>query len=120
MSANSKTTVPAVKNAGGSVMLWDCFTASGTGTLCRVGGIMDKEDNRRILQHNLKPSARRLKLGHNRTFQQDGDPKHTSKLDVEWIKQANIKLFEWLSHNPDLNSIKHVWTVLKSQTHARK
>lgn len=39
-------------------------------------------DNEEV-QHNLKPSARQLTLGHNWMFQQNIDLKHTLKL--EWI-----------------------------------
>lgn len=42
------------------------------------------------------------------------------KLVLEWIKQADIKLLEWLSRSPDLNPIENLWTLLKSQVCARK
>lgn len=32
------------------------------------------------------------KLAHNCVFQQDSDPKHTSEVVVEWVKQINIYL----------------------------
>uniref|UniRef100_A0A3Q4HU58 Tc1-like transposase DDE domain-containing protein n=1 Tax=Neolamprologus brichardi TaxID=32507 RepID=A0A3Q4HU58_NEOBR len=39
-------------------------------------------------------------------FQQDNDPKHTSKLVLQWIKQANIKLLE--------RHVRNLWTMLES------
>ena len=41
---------------------------------------MKEEDNLQILQENLKSLARRLVLWFSWMFQQDKDPKHTSKL----------------------------------------
>ena len=39
-----KITVPTVKHGGGNIMLWGCFSSSGTGNLVKVQGIMRKED----------------------------------------------------------------------------
>ena len=41
---NTKDTKPTVKHAGGSIMLWGCFAASGSGALNKVNGTMKKED----------------------------------------------------------------------------
>uniref|UniRef100_A0A8C6KMD7 Tc1-like transposase DDE domain-containing protein n=1 Tax=Nothobranchius furzeri TaxID=105023 RepID=A0A8C6KMD7_NOTFU len=117
---NPKNTMPTVKHGGGNIMLWGCFAANGTGALQRVNGIMKKEDYLHILQHNLKSSARRLGLGRSWVFQQDNDPKHTSKVVKEWLNQARIRVLEWPSQSPDLNPIENMWTVLKKQVHVRK
>ncbi len=53
----------------------------------------------------LKP-ARALKMGRGWVFQHDNDPKHTAKATKEWLKKKHIKLLEWPSQSPDLNSIK--------------
>lgn len=48
---NPKSNVPAVKHRGGSIMLWDCFVAYGTGTLHEEDRKMKKLQ---ILQLHLK------------------------------------------------------------------
>ena len=78
-------TIPTVKHGGGSIMLWGCFSAEGTGELVRVQGIMDGTQYRQILNENLFKSARDLKLGRRFTFQQDNDPKHTARATKEWF-----------------------------------
>lgn len=40
----SKNTVPAVKNGGGSIMLWGSSATSGNGILDKVDGIMKRKN----------------------------------------------------------------------------
>ena len=54
---NFKSTIHTVEHAAGSVVLWGCFTASGSAALKKVHGIMKKEDYLQNLQENLKSSA---------------------------------------------------------------
>ena len=75
-----KNNVTIVKHGGGNIMLWGCFTSSGTRNLAQVQGIMKKEDYIRILEKNLKESAEKLQLTNDWKFQQDNYPKHTVKI----------------------------------------
>ena len=47
----------------GSIMLWGCFAAGGTGALDKIEGIMREENYVDILKQHLKTSVRKLKLG---------------------------------------------------------
>lgn len=80
----------------------------------KVNEIMTDRDYLQIFQLHLKSTALWFKFGHSFVLQQQSNPKHTSKLVVEFKKQANIKLLERPSQSPDLN------TMLKSWVHARK
>ena len=44
-----RVTIPTVKHGGGSIMLWGCFSATGTGRLVRISGNLNRAKNREIL-----------------------------------------------------------------------
>jgi hypothetical protein len=73
-------------HGGGSIILWGCFLAAGTGRLVRIEGKMSGAKYREILDENLLQSAQYLRLGRRFTFQQDNNPKHTAKTMHEWFQ----------------------------------
>ena len=115
-----KNTVPTGKYGGAGPMFWGCFAASGTRCLDCVHGIRKSEDYLIIFGRNVGPSVRKLGL-RQRTwvFQQDNDPKHTSKSTQKWFKTKRRRPLKWPAMSPDLNPIAHLWRDFKTSVGRR-
>ncbi|CAJ0940415.1 unnamed protein product [Ranitomeya imitator] len=60
---------------------------------------MKSEDYQQILQHNVGPSVRKLGLPQRSwVFQQDNDPKHTSKSTRKWFERKSLETFKVASN----------------------
>ena len=93
-----KNALPTVKHSGGSVMLWGRFASSGTGDLQRVEDKIDTIKYQEILGENVMPTVWKLKRWSHWIFQQDNDPKHTSKSTKARFQKKSQKM----SQSPDL------------------
>ena len=75
------TPTPTVKHRGGNnLMVWGCMGWNRVGKLVEVQGKMNAEQYCEILKDDIEESFEKLEMEEEEHyFQQDNDPKHTSK-----------------------------------------
>jgi hypothetical protein len=75
-----------------------------------------------IYKHGLLPTAKK-QFGHDSTIwrlQEDNDPKHTSKLAVQWKTNNSVNVIDWPSMSPDIAPIENVWQLIKMKLRQKK
>lgn len=109
-----------IKHGGGSVMVWGCMSAAGTGELAFIEGNMDQNMYLDILKNNLKKSAEKLGIIENFSFYQDNDPKHKALKVRNWLLYNCPHVIETPAQSPDLNVIENLWSYLESKLRNHK
>jgi transposase len=102
------------------IMVWGCFCWYGTGRLYKVRGIMEKMQYKSILQREMLTSARELYPDGDFIFQQDNDPKHTSKVVKRYLEYKDVNVLHWPAQSPDLNPIENLWSILDKMAKDRR
>ena len=77
-------------------MVWDCIGWNGVWILSEVEGRMDAEQYVAILEQGSLQNMKESEISENNIiFQQDNDPKYTSRRIEKWFEEQKIKLLDW-------------------------
>lgn len=89
------------------VHVWAAISQHGASQIVLFNGIMNATRYTSILEKGLLPLLKKFPISHR--FQQDNDPKHTSRYAQEYFRRKRINWWRTPPESPDLNPIENVW-----------
>lgn len=114
-------TCPTVKYPP-KLNIWACISYFGPGQIYNFRENMTGELYKTILEKVMLPSAYSLfpdARSSSWVFQQDRDPKHTSKKCQRFLADKGVRVLWNPPQSPDLNCIENIWATLKDQVAER-
>lgn len=95
-----------------SVHVWGGISSRGATPIVIFTGVLIATRYTRILDAALLPFlSKHFPTGHR--FQQDNDPKHTSRWAQAYFKEKDINWWHTPAASPDLNPIENIWGSMK-------
>ena len=95
------------------VHIWAGISAKGATAAVIFTGILTATRYTDILDAALLPFIEEHYPTHHR-FQQDNNPKHTSRWAQSYFKESDINWLKTPASSPDLNPIENVWGMMKN------
>ena len=94
------------------IHVWGGISARGATKAVMFSGIMNATRYTDILDAGLVPFLEDVYPDGHR-FQQDNDPKHTSRYAQRYYEEKDINWWKTPASSPDLNPIENVWGAMK-------
>ena len=94
------------------IQVWGGISARGAAKVVVFSGIMNATRYTDILDALLVPFLEDVYPDGHR-FQQDNDPKHTSRYAQRYYEEKDINWWKIPASSPDLNPIENVWGAMK-------
>jgi transposase len=99
------------------IFAWGGFSKKGKTDLFCFREIMTAEFYVGILKKNIE--GIKGMLGKKFRFQQDNDPKHTSRLAKSYLEKNVPEVIDWPAGSPDLNPLENLWSLVKKNVEKR-
>ncbi len=103
-----------------SLMVWECISAYGMGSLHILEGTMNAERHIKVLEQHMLPSRWRLFQGRPCVFQRDNAKPHTAAITTAWLRSRRVRMLNWPACSPDLSPIENIWHIIKRKIHQRR
>ncbi|KAF7370109.1 DDE-3 domain-containing protein [Mycena sanguinolenta] len=102
---------------GIKINVWGAIHPNGVSELVQVEGNLTAVQYVDILDRALVPLYDHYENRQHTFlyFQQDNDPKHTSKLAKAWFRDQGVTVFPWPAKSPDVSPIENAWAHLKRE-----
>ena len=104
-------------------MVWGYFAGDAVGDLFKIQGTLYQHGYHSILQRHAIPSGLRS-VGPSFVFQQDNDPKHTSRICNGYLTKKEsdgvLGQMTWPPQSPSLNPVEMVWDELDHRVKAKQ
>ena len=108
-----KCTRPAVQMGSNSVMIWGCFSWHGMGPMVELKGRMNASRYGQLVRNTVSPFMKKTMGRKNIFFNRIMPPSTLPNRFQRFSRILKMKVLDWPTQSPDLNSIENIWRKIK-------